>query len=399
MFRFIFVFCWLTSAVFADDFGLTKDNYDKWKTFILPTEDELAYLKLNWRTSLGPAINEARAKDKPILLWSYNGNPLTNSCHNGVITKRIFADADVQRLSDDFVLVAEDSWRLDVEDKYPGHKFFRNAVPKGGQGIYTLTPSGKELTAMRWDWGKEDKGVIDLMKRSKQAWDSMPKDERTKAVKNSGGVKPEAKHYPQNGLVLHFYTRDLNRDHTPRSREWNQDFVWFQKHEAKQFVPLPIKSGQQMEVPKFLIERLARFHLLDSVHGQTRGFEQKDVKIARLTSRIGSVNGSLVSLEFDGETKTEAEGMWGQNGEEPPSFRKRGYTSRLLGRATVDVKKEKFVSFELVGCGTRFGGTEYNFRTEDLFSTPVGAVFTLAGRSDVEKVRPDMVSQYNWQRP
>ncbi len=400
MSRLMLAFCLLITSAAADEFQLTKGNYDKWKNFILPSEREVAYLKLDWRSSLGPAIKEARTKDKPILVWAYNGNPLTNSCHNGVITKPIFGDAEVQRLSKDFVLVAEDSFRLFTEEKYPGRNFFRELVPTGSQGIYVFTPSGKELSEMKWNWSTVDMGVIDLMKTSKQRWDTMPKAERTKSVATGGGVKPEAKLYPANGLVLHFYTRDLNQDQTPRSKEWNQDFVWFQKHEAKQFVPTPIKIGQQIDVPQFLVERLARFHLLDSVHGQTRGFEQGDVKLARLTSKITSVKNGVVGLDFEGETKTDAEGLWGVNREEPSAMRKRGYETRLLGRATVDTAKQKFTSFELVGSGTRWGGTEYNFRTHDLDQhTPVGAVFVLAGKEATEQVRPDRVNDYNWQNP
>src|SRR4051794_13480598 len=92
----VFLSLLLTSSAFADDYQLTKDNYEKWKTFILPNEQEVAYRKLKWHTSLPAAVNEARTKDKPILLWSYHGNPLAAGCHNGVVTRNCFSNEEVQ---------------------------------------------------------------------------------------------------------------------------------------------------------------------------------------------------------------------------------------------------------------------------------------------------------------
>lgn len=43
---------------------------------ILPRPDELRWQQVPWRTSFWDAVQEARATDKPILLWAMNGHPL-----------------------------------------------------------------------------------------------------------------------------------------------------------------------------------------------------------------------------------------------------------------------------------------------------------------------------------
>ena len=53
---------------------------------------------------------------------------------------------------------------------------------------------------------------------------------------------------------------------------WNQDFAWFTKDEARQFLARKIEPGRTRKVPRTLVERLARFHFLDNVRGQTPPF-------------------------------------------------------------------------------------------------------------------------------
>jgi hypothetical protein len=55
---------------------LTDATYERWRDFIRPKPEELAYRKIPWRTSFWDALVEAQAKEKPILLWTMNGPPL-----------------------------------------------------------------------------------------------------------------------------------------------------------------------------------------------------------------------------------------------------------------------------------------------------------------------------------
>jgi hypothetical protein len=52
-----------------------------------------------------------------------------------------------------------------------------------------------------------------------------------------------------------------------------------------------------------------------------------------------------------------------------------------------------------VAVGTRWGGTQYNSRADDLDPAPMGLSFTLAGTSPAEHVPPAHVWDYGWPPP
>ena len=52
--------------------------------------------------------------------------------------------------------------------------------------------------------------------------------------------------------------------------------------------------------------------------------------------------------------------------------------------------------FEAVAVGTRWGGTQYNFRENDLGSAPFGVMLSLAGASRAERVAPEHFRGYEW---
>lgn len=54
---------------------LTDQNFTAWQKFIQPGPDELKWRRIRWHTSLAPAIQEAHRLQRPILLWTMNGNP------------------------------------------------------------------------------------------------------------------------------------------------------------------------------------------------------------------------------------------------------------------------------------------------------------------------------------
>ncbi len=58
------------------DIELTPQNFSAWRDFILPTQQELDFLKIPWRMTFKEGILDARELDLPILLWTMNGHPL-----------------------------------------------------------------------------------------------------------------------------------------------------------------------------------------------------------------------------------------------------------------------------------------------------------------------------------
>ena len=48
----------------------------EWQRLIEPASEELAWAEIPWHASLSDAVEEARARERPILLWAVNGHPL-----------------------------------------------------------------------------------------------------------------------------------------------------------------------------------------------------------------------------------------------------------------------------------------------------------------------------------
>ncbi|MEC9376505.1 MAG: hypothetical protein VYC00_00215 [Candidatus Neomarinimicrobiota bacterium] len=70
---FLFLFGCNTNQ---NKFNLTPQNYEMWRDFIQPTEIELVWTSIPWRSSIQEGLIEANAQRKPMLLWVMNGHPL-----------------------------------------------------------------------------------------------------------------------------------------------------------------------------------------------------------------------------------------------------------------------------------------------------------------------------------
>ena len=182
--------------------------------------------------------------------------------------------------------------------------------------------------------------------------------------------------------MLRSISRDLKRARWP---DWNLDYAWFRKEEARQFLSDPIEVGVEHQVPKDLVGRLVRFHLVDNVYGLNYTFFPKEgVKKADLRVTIEKIDGSLVSLSLAGETIGDTD--------VPETI---GFAPKLMGKATWDIEKQAFTAFELVAVGLRHGLGNCNLR-RDPTPAPMGIVFTLAGDSPAERLPPAFVSRYEW---
>lgn len=54
---------------------VTAGNLDEWIQFIRPSAEELGWQAVRWHSSLSEAAEEAKALQRPILLWAMNGHP------------------------------------------------------------------------------------------------------------------------------------------------------------------------------------------------------------------------------------------------------------------------------------------------------------------------------------
>jgi hypothetical protein len=185
--------------------------------------------------------------------------------------------------------------------------------------------------------------------------------------------------------VLHLTSRDMPREKGQanlaltgwRELAWNQDFAWFTRAEARQFVPSEARVGENQDLPAPLLHRIACAHLIDNVRGQTVPFDESQLRKARLTTEVTAVDGELVTLRLEGETRAVIEGQ-----------RQHGLDMQLLGKATFDLARGRFLTFDLVAIGSRWGGTRYNGRRRDMDPAPIGILFSLAGDAPCERVAP-----------
>jgi hypothetical protein len=273
----------------------------------------------------------------------------------------------------------------------------------GRQGTYAITPSGTMLASVN---SPDAQPVIEMMEEALTKWARLPPAERVLATP----LDPQApeqwrwwdKKTPQDGLILWVVCRDLPRADIRETWRfaWGMDHAWFKKEEARKFVPDRLKKGAKENVPRELVERLARFHLVDSVRGrESLAFPKRAVAEARLTAEVTEMKGSRVQLRFEGATRTsEKTDLFPDH----PAAQQRGYDATLIGRAVFDRQAERFVSFELVAVGQRRGATSCNMRIQDddIGPAPMGVVVTLASNSPAHRVPPAFLSQYggDWGR-
>ena len=57
-------------------FTLNENTYGIWRKYIEPTELDLAWTGIPWRTSFQEGLLESGVKQKPMLMWAMNGHPL-----------------------------------------------------------------------------------------------------------------------------------------------------------------------------------------------------------------------------------------------------------------------------------------------------------------------------------
>lgn len=314
-------------------------------------------------------------------------------------------------LAASFVPAADEVWSLQhgqgVESKLfrtiaeQGHYAGRSKPSNTRQGIYAAAPSGALLASIN----SRDAGeVAGMLERALERWRELEPAERRLAELPAADAQGWETRYPEDGLVLRVVTRDVERETLPkgwRATAWNQDYAWFTRDEVSSLVP-SARVGAERDWPTALASRLARCHFLDDVRGQVIPYEADEVERAQLESKVTAVDGERLELALRGRTHTSAKGRWPVNGFEDsrePAQQTRGFEAELVGRATFDRGAGRFTRFELVAVGTRWGGTQFNGRGDDLEPAPMGVSLSLAGTTPAERVVPAQVKEYGWPPP
>lgn len=304
----------------------------------------------------------------------------------------VWSDPKIQKLSRNFVTVAdevymlypEDEWNLQRVKDRPEHQFFKRfgeAMPKGDwnhpgtkQGLYMMGPDGEYLEGRFAASGFPD----DIVERLERALDRWKKLRRKKKYAN----KPVPKvvttlpaRMDGKEFVLRVHSRDLPRREGEQCRfdkdrhleaGWMEftKWAWNENWQAVDDwrVLVPTKSSKPQPVDGAFVTRLAREMLIDNVRGQAGTWKAEHVQIARLTMRRGPKKKGMTTIVYEGEVSMS-------DGE-------RAIDARLYGEGLYDPRKKDLVKFELVALGTRKGAHAFNQRAEDRGPAPIGFSIT-----------------------
>jgi hypothetical protein len=310
------------------------------------------------------------------------------------------------------VLAADEVYRLqsgkDPECRFfqrfaeEGHYAGRTRPSKTRQGIYAVTGGGQFLASLN---SNDPQQVANMMRRALIRWGEMDPQQRGPTQpdpQRRTWIRRPEQQYPDGGLVLHVFSRDLPREGVPtdwRGRAWNQDFAWFRADEMTELLPDATQIGARRDIPHHLLRRLARAHLVDNVRGQTIPYEEEHIKSAEWSSEIIDVDDDRITIRLTGHSRCEAKGSWpvaGFQAADSPSLQNRGFDAVLLGIAQFDRHNRRFVTFHMVALGDRWGGTQFNGRHQDLAAAPIGIAFTLAGDSPADQIAPALLHAYGW---
>lgn len=268
------------------------------------------------------------------------------------------------------------------------------------QGIYVFTPGGTVLAALN---ALDATRVAAALREAKRKWDALPAAERHAAPRWPAGTVKRVRHEdsrPSDGLVLAVLLRDLPTEGAgwPDRPRYNRDVAWFRAAEAKRFVPTRAEVGAEREVPRVLVERLARFHFLDAVRGQTQTFDPWDVATASMTTRVSYVEPERLHLVVTGETHAASTRIWRNYNRRHVATRQHehGVHLRFHGEATVDRTTGRFVHFQVVGLGSRWGATLTNGRRGQPEPSPLGVLLTLGTDRPIDRIAPAFFQAYGW---
>jgi hypothetical protein len=325
-----------------------------------------------------------------------------------------FADPEVIRLATEaFIPLAENCSPLQTQRDAKG-AFFRLVAEQGHyagrtlpsatrQGQYAFTADGRLLASINT---REAQPMLGMLGQALTRWQVLGADAADPQDFNGWpkakdtappAYERDPRHpsfYPHGGLILKQTLRDLPRPEghpSPQQRPQaiNFDYAWFRAGEVDGFLPSSLQVGARHDLPWALVRRLARFHLLDSVRGETPSWRDAEVRTAQLSTTVVAVDGPEVRLRLDGTVLNCQTGTWAIRAfQEKHEGMTRGYHCRLRGELTFDTSTATFTRFDLVAIGDRWGATEHNGRFDDLPPAPMATVFQLAGSTPADRTPP-----------
>jgi hypothetical protein len=308
-----------------------------------------------------------------------------------------FSDPEVKAvLASAFVPVAEncshlqrqqdaegDLFRLIAEQGHYGGRFQPTDTR---QGMYACAPDGALLASCNVHGADR---LLPVLREALARWErpDAAAGEAAAAVAAEGATdRRYLRRPPEGGLVLRVWSRDLPRDAAQdarpddwRRRAFNLDHAWFTAEEAAAMVPAEAAEGAEAAWPAALARRVARYHLIDNVRGEPPMWRPEECVDAAIQVRVAGVDGPRVRLAASGRARLRGSSRWVDDWSREARSSDRGTDASIEGTLEWDAAQRRFLRFDLLAVGTRWGATQYNSRHDDPGPAPIGWAFELAG--------------------
>lgn len=311
-----------------------------------------------------------------------------------------FADDEVAALlRARFVPVADNCTPLQSQQDAEGD-FFRLLAEQGHyagrvhptatrQGMYAAGADGRVYGACNVN---HPGPLREMLRAALARWDAEPHPGSPggPGLGELAGHVARGRHHmrpPAGGLVLRVWVRDLPRDPATDTRpaDWrrtahNLDHAWFTAEEAASMVPPAERrsKGERWRWPQAVVQRLARFHLVDSVRGETPPWSAEEVRSAEAWVTVQGALDGVLHLRLGGTASMAGPRRWVDDFSREAHQCEHAIEVRLDGRLEWDDRARRFRRFDAAAVGMRRGGTKYNVRRDDPGPAPIGYWLELA---------------------
>ncbi|HIA69049.1 TPA: hypothetical protein EYN98_24025 [Candidatus Poribacteria bacterium] len=260
----------------------------------------------------------------------------------------------IQLVQKNFVPVAIDIWYLRRQEDEKG-RFVHNLIQQHydkpvmqeqiRQGIYHFTADGTLLNFRNHRDPEIVKSLID---------DSLIKFCAGQIYEDTLQFHADARYDrqpPPNGIILNTYSRilltkselGLSTDQWSRNLSTGRDHVWLTEEEWRSMFSQPAELGDQYPIPKSILERIVRFHLVDNVRGEPSMWNTDNIKDAEMNLTVMEKTPENVSLSVEGSACLEAD------------EKDRGFVTHLSGILEYNVTQKQFERFDLLAKGNFWG--------------------------------------------
>jgi hypothetical protein len=261
-------------------------------------------------------------------------------------------------LKGEFVPFAGDKWYLNRQQDADGAFLRKLGAQREGtgspsasgcdapQGIYIAAPDGTLLAADHFH--PDPERLLARMRDARERWQKIAPPARNAAATDTGPGTSSAdarfaRRPPAGGLILKVFSRiplppPAGQTWTP-NQATGRDHVWLTAEEQRALLPSSWKNGVRYPVAPAVVERLARFHLVDNVRGEPPFWTPGDLRRVDLSLTVEDAAAGL--LRLDGVARMDAGG--------------RGYDARVQGYLSVDRVKKALTRFDLLAWGDAWG--------------------------------------------